>query len=95
LVLRFVRRLPHPPAKVWRALTERADLAAWFDEFGTAARDAAGRHACIDQLEYRLGDEQPPWTAKEHWQAAHHSYVEDLGPDAVAIGPPESLKDWT
>jgi uncharacterized protein YndB with AHSA1/START domain len=28
--LRFVRRLPHPPDKVWRALTEPEHLAAWF-----------------------------------------------------------------
>lgn len=28
--LRFVRRLAHPPEKVWRALTEAEHLAAWF-----------------------------------------------------------------
>ena len=28
--LRFMRRLPHPPEKVWRALTEPEHLAAWF-----------------------------------------------------------------
>ena len=28
--LQFVRRLPHPPEKVWRALTEPEHLAAWF-----------------------------------------------------------------
>ncbi|MGH9265874.1 MAG: SRPBCC family protein [Acidimicrobiales bacterium] len=28
--LTFVRRLPHPPEKVWRALTEPEHLAAWF-----------------------------------------------------------------
>lgn len=28
--LRFVRTLPHPPEKVWRALTEERHLAAWF-----------------------------------------------------------------
>lgn len=28
--LRFVRRLPHRPEKVWRALTEAEHLAAWF-----------------------------------------------------------------
>lgn len=30
LVLRFTRRLPHPPQRVWRALTEPEHLAAWF-----------------------------------------------------------------
>jgi uncharacterized protein YndB with AHSA1/START domain len=29
-VLRFERRLAHPPAKVWRALTDPAELAGWF-----------------------------------------------------------------
>jgi uncharacterized protein YndB with AHSA1/START domain len=29
-VLQFVRRLPHPPEKVWRALTEPEHLKVWF-----------------------------------------------------------------
>jgi uncharacterized protein YndB with AHSA1/START domain len=29
-VLRFTRTLRHPPEKVWRALTENAELEAWF-----------------------------------------------------------------
>ncbi|GII78785.1 hypothetical protein Sru01_37670 [Sphaerisporangium rufum] len=29
-VLRMERRLPHPPDRVWRALTEPAELAHWF-----------------------------------------------------------------
>jgi len=28
--LRFERRYPHPPAKVWRALTEPEHLGAWY-----------------------------------------------------------------
>ncbi|PZG03110.1 SRPBCC domain-containing protein, partial [Nonomuraea aridisoli] len=28
--LRLQRRLPHPPEKVWRAITEPEHLAAWF-----------------------------------------------------------------
>src|SRR5436190_19411329 len=28
--LRFTRRLPHPPDKVWRAVTEPGHLAHWF-----------------------------------------------------------------
>jgi len=30
VTVRFTRLLPHPPAKVWRALTQAEDLAAWF-----------------------------------------------------------------
>jgi uncharacterized protein YndB with AHSA1/START domain len=43
--LRFTRRLRHPPAKVWRALTEPAQLAAWFptDIEGERAAGAALR----------------------------------------------------
>jgi uncharacterized protein YndB with AHSA1/START domain len=29
-VVRYVRQLPHPPSRVWRALTEPEHLAAWF-----------------------------------------------------------------
>jgi uncharacterized protein YndB with AHSA1/START domain len=30
--LRFARRLPHPPGKVWRAITEAEHLQAWFPQ---------------------------------------------------------------
>jgi uncharacterized protein YndB with AHSA1/START domain len=30
--LRFTRRLAHPPAKVWQAITEPEHLAAWFPD---------------------------------------------------------------
>jgi len=44
-VLRFERRLPHPPAAVWRALTEPDQLAAWFPQRVSyeGARAAGGR----------------------------------------------------
>ena len=40
--VRFVRRLSHPPERVWRAITEADELARWFPdtiegEFGPAA----------------------------------------------------------
>ena len=124
--LRFVRLLAHPPARVWRALTEPAELDSWFpttidgeraagapltfrfrenqappfdgndgrlrdaatagihvghrpdphragaangvdsetrltlydtlDERGKAARDGAGWHVCLDELEAALGE---------------------------------------
>jgi len=43
--LRFTRRLPHRPEKVWRALTEPEHLAAWFptDIEGKRAAGAALR----------------------------------------------------
>lgn len=30
--LRFIRRLPHPPATVWRAITQPEHLKAWFPD---------------------------------------------------------------
>ena len=41
VTLRFARQFPHPPQKVWRALTEPEHLAAWFPttiegDYGTA-----------------------------------------------------------
>ena len=41
--LRFVRTLPHPPEKVWRALTEPSHLAAWFPADIEGERVAGGR----------------------------------------------------
>jgi uncharacterized protein YndB with AHSA1/START domain len=153
--LQFTRKLPHPPDKVWRALTEPEHLAAWFpteiegrraagaalrfvfregemppvdgvmityeppavlefrwgdetlrfdlrpddegtvlvfvntfDELGKAARDAAGWHTCLDMLGYHLAGQEAPWTPEERWRDVHSWYVEQLGPDAATIGPP-------
>lgn len=38
-VLRFERRLAHPPEKVWRALTENDELAHWFPAVIHGARE--------------------------------------------------------
>jgi uncharacterized protein YndB with AHSA1/START domain len=155
-VLRYARRLAHPVDRVWRALTEEAELAAWFPttidgerrpgaalrysfrrgegrpfdgemlafvppslmelrwaddvlrfelhpdgagcilrlrvtfpEYGKAARDAAGWHVCLDALDAlcdgTAGDVTGP---PAQWQDVHRAYVEHLGPEASAIGPP-------
>ncbi|HEV7826947.1 MAG TPA: SRPBCC family protein [Mycobacteriales bacterium] len=153
--LRFSRRLPAPPERVWRSLTEPAELRGWFPaeiegeraagaplrfvfpddegpalrgemtvydppavlgfrwqddqlrfeltadgdgtalefvntftELGTGARTAAGWHACLDLLEHELADSEPPWKPAAHWEELHARYVEALGPEASAIGPP-------
>jgi len=150
--LRFERHLPHPPARVWAAITEPEHLKAWFpdtivvdewvvgaplrfehpdfqfdgevlaveppsllefrwgtdtirlevepdgdgtkltlldtiDELGKAARDAAGWHACLDQLEAHLGGTPAP-EQMETWREVHPGYVEAFGPEAATIGPP-------
>jgi hypothetical protein len=58
-----------------------------FDEVGKAARDAAGWHECLDNLEHEL-DGTPPLAPGERWVHVHAAYVEALGPEASTIGPP-------
>ena len=38
-VLRFERRLTHPPEKIWRAMTEASELAHWFPSEIHGARE--------------------------------------------------------
>ena len=42
-VLRFERRLGHPPAKVWRAITEPDELSAWFPAGVEGEREAGAK----------------------------------------------------
>jgi uncharacterized protein YndB with AHSA1/START domain len=161
-VLRFERRLAHPTAKVWTALTQDEQLVAWFPttiegeraagaplrfsfrqseaapfdgemtcydpprvlelrwgddllrfelrprsereqegcvltltvtfpEHGKAARDAAGWHVCLERLAYACDGATPPWDPAERWSDVHPRYVEQLGPDASAIGPADTV----
>ena len=166
--LRFVRRLPHPPGRVWRALTDPAELESWFpttidgdrsagspltfrfrgdqappfegmmiaceeprllefmwgpdririelepadepgsatqltlydtlEERGKAARDGAGWHVCLDDLEIALGKrpgqaEQSgqPQEASLDWKSVHPEYVARFGAEGASIGPPEGF----
>jgi uncharacterized protein YndB with AHSA1/START domain len=159
--LRFTRRLAHPPEKVWRAITEREHLRAWFpdtivveewevgaplrfepspgvaepfdgevlafepptmlelrwgpdvlrlevepdgdgtkltlldtiEELGKAARDGAGWHVCLDQLEAHLDGDTPAWEPSDRWREVHPEYVEEFGPEAATIGPPAGALD--
>lgn len=53
--VRFARRLAHPPAKVWRALTEEQHLSAWFPTTIDGARAAGAK------LSFAMRDmEMPP-----------------------------------
>ena len=63
------------------------------DELGKAARDAAGWHVCLDQLESRLDGREPGWSPSERWRELHPSYVDELGPEAATIGPPAGALD--
>ncbi len=57
-------------------------------ELGTAARDAAGWHACLDLLAADLDGAGPGPDAGARWAQVHPGYVEAFGPAASAVGPP-------
>jgi uncharacterized protein YndB with AHSA1/START domain len=63
------------------------------EEVGKAARDGAGWHVCLDQLEHHLDGATPPWAPSDRWREVHPSYVERLGPEAATIGPPAGALD--
>ncbi|HWF15384.1 MAG TPA: SRPBCC family protein [Acidimicrobiales bacterium] len=54
-VLRYRRRLAHPPEKVWRALTEDGHLAAWFPTTIEGPRQAG---AAL-RFSFRNGEGEP------------------------------------
>jgi uncharacterized protein YndB with AHSA1/START domain len=154
----FVRHLAHAPEKVWAALTEPEQLAAWFPdtmsgeltvgarltfsteyesipsfegtvltvdpprlleftwgedtlrfevepaeggstltlrdtiaELGKGARDGAGWHVCLDQLEASLAGTAPEWTPQARWQQVHPDYVAAFPAEAAILGPPEDF----
>jgi uncharacterized protein YndB with AHSA1/START domain len=60
------------------------------EELGKAARDAAGWHVCLDQLDRHLaGDDEDGTDLRERWQPVHGWYVEHFSQEASTIGPPE------
>lgn len=62
-------------------------LVDMFHELGKAARDGAGWHECIARLARELdGDAPGEWGGV--WREAHPLYVEQFGPQAATIGPP-------
>jgi len=63
------------------------------EELGKAARDGAGWHVCLDQLEHHLDGATPSWSPGERWREVHPDYVEELGPEAATIGPPAGALD--
>ena len=65
------------------------DLTVTFPEYGKAARDAAGWHVCLEQLEHVVDGATLPWDPPQRWRAVHPEYVQRLGPQASVIGPPE------
>jgi uncharacterized protein YndB with AHSA1/START domain len=60
-----------------------------FDEYGKAARDGAGWHACLDMLGHALDGTRPAGDNGSNWREVYAGYIERLGPEASTIGPPE------
>jgi uncharacterized protein YndB with AHSA1/START domain len=71
----------------------RLTLLDTIDDIGKAARDGAGWHVCLDALEHDLDGSTPPWSTSDRWRQVHPEYVQALGPEASAIGPPEGALD--
>ena len=59
------------------------------EALGKAARDGAGWHVCLDELEHALDGTGAGSSTSDQWRAVHPHYVDDFGPEAGAIGPPE------
>jgi uncharacterized protein YndB with AHSA1/START domain len=85
-VLRFERRLAHPPEKVWRALTEPAQLREWFPV------DIEGERRAGAKLRFVFRDDAP--TAAELPELLEHDPV-DLDGEFTEFDPPRVLAfDW-
>jgi uncharacterized protein YndB with AHSA1/START domain len=62
-----------------------------FDEVGKAARDGAGWHVCLDQLESHLSGTPSDADQRTRWNEVNGRYVAELGPEASTIGPPDGF----
>jgi uncharacterized protein YndB with AHSA1/START domain len=63
-------------------------LTVTFPEYGKASRDGAGWHVCLEQLAAACDGTDLKWEPPDRWRVVHRAYVERLGPEASAIGPP-------
>jgi uncharacterized protein YndB with AHSA1/START domain len=74
--IRFERRLAHPPEKVWKALTDPAELTHWFPQ------DLDGTFAPGAKLLFRFRGELPVLGGK---------VIEDFTGEVLEIDPPHLL----
>jgi Activator of Hsp90 ATPase homolog 1-like protein len=83
VLLRFTRRLAHPPQKVWRALVEPAHLAVWFPTTIDGERAAGAR------LRFRHRDERAePFDAarlRAGWSGASVGFSRSVAAGASEI----------
>ena len=83
--VRFTRRLPHAPAKVWRALTEPEHLEAWFPTTIDGQRAAgaklsfAFRDLDMPSLDGQMLVYDPPaQVAEAHWNEEAKALIAGL-----------------
>ncbi len=62
------------------------------EEQGKAARDGAGWHTCLDALQAALVGDADARTHVDIWREVHPVYIEQFGPEAATIGPPEGFE---
>ena len=74
--LRFERRLAHPPEKVWRALTDPAELTHWFPQ------DLVGTFAPGAKLRFAFRGQRPALDGKP---------IEDFTGEILEFDPPRLL----
>lgn len=79
--LRFERHLAHPPAKVWRAITESEHLAAWFPA------DIVGERAAGAVLQLRF------WP--DHVEAHAIREDEQTMPGRIHVWDPPHVFEWS
>lgn len=68
--LRFTRHLPHPPAKVWQAITEAQHLHAWFPQQIRGDWVVGGRLLFVSEsgdFEGEVLEYEPPTTLAFRW----------------------------
>jgi uncharacterized protein YndB with AHSA1/START domain len=83
-VIRLERRYPHPPARVWRAVTTPEHLAAWFPSKVTVDLRVDGRLTFTDDpntadTKGRVTDLDPPRLFAFTWEDDHLRF--ELEPD--------------
>lgn len=65
-----------------------------YDKVGKSARNGAGWHACLENLERDLAGRGPAPDPAENWKKLNRRYAERFGPEAATLGPPENMKEY-
>jgi hypothetical protein len=89
-VSKHLRILREAGSARWRRRDDHPHPARRLGDRGKNARDAAGWHVCLDNLDAHLRGGEPD-RQSETWRSLNAEYVERIGPEAATIDPPEEL----